>query len=220
MSFMLKAHWVVWTVLVLTVLAGATIDELSSANSIAIKLNPKTKIDVTVFRPLPHVLRLSLDFKRSGWADKRPELGEYRTSAGSRGYLEFSNPGGVVKLLASNGQDKVVYEALPVTGANQNTMTREMVPFVDDGNPKRYKWPPSKALEIPTGFSKISISVLEVAPRLVDEQATLIVIPPVGFKATAYGFLWWFIFWPLYAFILTGYGAVLIWQTKMAPKLK
>ena len=220
MSRRLKIHWALWSILVVLVAAGVLADDLSSAKLVTFELRPKASIDVSVFRPLPDVLRLSLRFN-STEGQKRPELGDYaRTGRDWResGFLEFPKPGAPIKLLVRGEGKEIVYEALPASAYGAATIRRDLVPFVDDGNPNRFQWPPNLALRpsLPSGYSTFNISVFEVEPQLVNEQAILIIGSPITFKTVApgYGFLWWFMFWPLYALILVGYGVVLIWQTK------
>jgi len=211
MTRMLKIHWAFWTTLVVVVATGVLADVLSSAKLVTIELRPKAAIDVSVFRPLPDALRLSLSFNRTE-GQKRPELGDYATTENS-GFLEFKNPGAAIKLLVRGEDREVIYEALPAS-AYGTTIGRDLIPFMDDGNPNRFQWPPNLAVRpiLPSGYSTFNISVLEVGHQLVDEQVTLIIGSPITFESTApgYGFLWWFIFWPLYVLLLVVYGAALL----------
>ena len=220
MTIGLRSQWILWVVLVATVLAGVIADDLSSAKLVTLELRPNTSVVVDVFRPLPHALNLSLIFNRANWEDKRPELGDSQTKGGAwqeTGYLEFPRPGVPIKLLIQGEDNEAIYEALPAGSYNANTKGRDLEPFVDDGNPNRIPWPPIHSLKpvLPSGYSTIKISVLEVGAELLGEQATLIVESPVSFKSTApgYGFLWWFMFWPLYALLLIIYGAILFWMS-------
>ena len=202
--------------MVAVVLGGVTVVELSSAKLVTLQLHLGKSVVLNVFRPIPHTLDLTSRFNRENWKDKRPELGDFQTKGGTRqetATLEFTNPGAPIKLLVQCEENKAVYEALPAGSYNANSKWRDFVPFVDDGNPNRVPWPPngSSRLFLPAGYSTIQVSVLEVGPELVGEQATMIVEPPISFKSTApgYGFLWWFMFWPLYAVLLAFYAAIL-----------
>lgn len=219
MTFGLKIQWMLWVSLVVIVLTGVITVDLSSGREVSLELRPKTSVVVNQFRPLPHALNLHFRFNRAGWEDKRPELGDYQQVGdwNETGFLEFPRPGAPIKLLIRGKNSEAIYETLPAGSYNANTKGRDLVPFVDDGNPNRIPWPPNNSLRpvLPSGHSTIEISVLEVGSELVGEQATLIVDPPVSFKSTApsYGFLWWFMFWPLYTLFLIVYGAVLLWMS-------
>lgn len=224
LSRRLKIHWTLWIILVIFVAAGVFVDDLSSAKSVTLELRPKVSIDITVFRPLSHALNLSLRFNRTE-GQKRPELGDWRNV--ERGwresrFLEFPEPGTPVKLLVRGEGNEVVYEALPAGAYGATTIGRDLVPFVDDGNPNRLPWSPHLALRqsLPSGYSTFNFSVLEVGPQLLGERVTLIVGGPVSLKSVSpgYGFLSWFMFWPLYAMVLLGYGVVLVWQTRRHGK--
>lgn len=209
---MLKIHWVVWTILVIVVATGVLATALSSGKFVTIELQPKAAIDVSVFRPLPDKLRLLLRFN-SAEGQKRPELGDYATTA-NPGFLEFQNPGVAIRLLVRGEGKEFIYEALPASAYGGTTIDRDLVPFFDDGNPNRFQWPPNLALmpSVPSGYSTFNITVLEVGQPLVGEQVTLLIKSPIGLKSTApgYDFLWWFMFWPLYALFLVVYGVELL----------
>lgn len=217
MTQQLKLHWALWVVLVLIVASGVLAIHLSSGRRVSIDLSPNKTVDVSFFRLLPHALNLSLSFNRANWEDKRPELGDF-TSKGrpwqESGFLEFPQPGAPIRLLIRAKDKEVVYEALPAGGYNGTTKSRDLVPFVDDGDSGRFQWPPNNSLKpiLPSGNSTITISVLEVGPQLIGEKVNLFVDSPISFKTAApgYEFLWWFFFWPVYAFLLASYGLLLL----------
>lgn len=211
--------------MVVIVVTGGLLDYLSSTKHVTLELRPNSSTTVSVFRPFPDKLRLGLRFKQS-IKHKRPEHGEWRTNTDSEkiGFLEFANPGEPIKLLASREGKEVVYEALPSSSYGKFDASRNLYPFVEDGNPHRFPWPPNMALSqsIPSGISRFNISVLEVGPQLVGEQVTLSIRSPINFKfipaAAGYRFLWWFMFWPLYALILFVYLTIL--ARKSSPRIR
>lgn len=210
----LKIHWTLWITLVILVATSALIDDATSAKSITMVLRPKESVTVSVFRPLPHTLNLIFGFN---------QINERRASGQGdwqkTGFLEFSEAGVPIKLLARRDDQEVIYEAMPANSFayNAKMIGRDLVPFVEDGNPRRFNWPPNAALALPlsVGISTLNITVLEVGEQLLGEQVTLIIESPITFKTVAYGYgwLWWFMFWPVYALLLTVYGAILLWKT-------
>lgn len=220
MNFCLKIHWAILTTLVVIVVTGVILDSSSSPSAVTLELRPNASIAVSVFRPFPDKLRLGLRFKDS-MKQKRPELGKYQHNQDyeKKGYLEFAEPGEPIKLKVSREGKEVIYEAEP---ANSDT-DRDLYPFVADGNPHRFPYPPNIALsqKIPAGNSTFNISVLEVGPKLIGEKATLIFIQPNSGKNMSmdpgYRFLGWFILWPLYALLLFVYFTVLAW--KSSPRI-
>ncbi len=212
----LRTHWIVWSSLVIVVGTGAIISSLSSSPTItSIELVPNASVNVSVFRPLPDAIRLSMEFERHK-GQKRPELGEhtYRGDWRQTGFLDFPNPGAPIKLLVRGEGKEVVYEAMPA-GSYGTTIGRTLIPFVDDENTNRFQWPPDLTLRhnLPAGYSDFVITVQEVGSQLKGEKVDIIIEPPVTFKTVAprYGYIWWFIFWPLYALPLSVYGLVLLW---------
>jgi hypothetical protein len=106
-----------------------------------------------------------------------------------------------------------------MSGYNGTSMNRDLVPFFDDNDPKRFRWPPLWELstKLPSGRTVLNVSILEVGKSLVGERVTLIIESPINLKVRSenlgYRILWWFIFWPLYALLLSGYGIVLLSRT-------
>lgn len=208
------------------VITGVFLESSLSPSAVTLELRPNASVAVSVFRPFPDKLRLGLRFKRSSSYDRRPELGEWMTWGSDRlgGFLEFANPGEPIKLLVRGEEGKeVIYEALPASGYGQTDIYRDLYPFVDDGNPHRFPWPPNMALsqKIPAGNSTFNISVLQVGPKLIGEKVTLIFIQPNSGKNMSmdpgYRFLGWLIFWPLYVLLLFVYFTVLAW--KSSPRI-
>lgn len=225
MTRRLRTHWVVWGSLVIFLAAGTAAFLLSSSPTInAIELVPNASIDVSIFRPHPDVIRLSLEFERHS-GQERPELGKYTYRGDWResGFLEFVDPGLPIKLLVRREGKEAVYEAMPAD-SHGKTIGRELIPFVDDGKPNRFQWPPDLTLrhKLPLGYSHFTITVAEVGNQIKGEKAKIIVEPPVTFKTVAphYGYIWWFRFWPLYTLLLLIYGFVLLWHsTRHSPNI-
>lgn len=227
MSFKLKLHWIFWAVLIVVVFGGAIAVEWSSAKLVALTLRPGESVEVSVFRPVPHTINLTSRFNRENRNDIRPELGdshEIEKKWQETGFRQFRNPGSPIRLLVKCGKKEAVYEALPAEGYNANSRWRELVPFVDDGNPDRFPWPPRNSSRplLSSGHSTIRFTVLEVGGALLGEQAVLLIEAPVSFKSTApgYGFLWWFIFWPWYGSLLAIYAVVLLWVSLQSKRTR
>ena len=187
MTFWLKMHWAIWATLGIVVVIGGLSNYLSDTKYVTLELRPRASVDITVFRPFPDKLRLWLGFKRLSSYARRPELGTYQHNRDyeTKGYLEFAEPGESIKLLVRGEAGKeVIYEALPYSGYTQTEVLRDLYPFVEDGNPNRFPWPPNLALSqsIPSGNTTFNISVLDVGPQLVGEKVTLIIESPINLK--------------------------------------
>jgi hypothetical protein len=216
----------VWGSLVFIVAASTAVYFLSSSPTIAsITLVPNESIDLSVFRPLAHGMNLSLGFEKHR-EQKRPELGDqaHRGDWRKNGFVEVVDPGLPVKLLVRGKGKNVIYEAMPANWQGGTTAWRILLPYVDDGNPNRFPWPPDLTLrhELPPGYSHFIITVQEVGDQLIGEKTRIMIEPPVSFKSHApgYGYIWWFEFWWLYAAVLLIYGFVLLWCSFCRGKLK
>jgi hypothetical protein len=112
----------------------------------------------------------------------------------------------------------VDFEAEPAGGHSLNTVYRDLVPRAsDDGNPRRFPWPPDNAARprLPAGTSTLTLNVVQVGRLLSGEKVTAILIPPVTdeFASPNYVFLWWFsLLWPVMGAILACYAAYVVWQ--------
>jgi hypothetical protein len=217
MTRKLKIYWSIWGILSILVITGTIIYQLSSlVVSIPLVLNPNNTIDVSLFRILPDTLILELEFTRKSWDEKRPELGEYRAGDSWRqtGFLDFAEPGELVKLLIRGIDKEVVYKAMPAGGRGETSVSRDLDPFPDDGNPNHFEWPINDKLRYPlkVGSTKLLISVIEVGKKIAGEQVLLVIRPPITFKVIRrnYYFLWWFVFWPFYILLLAYLGRVLL----------
>jgi hypothetical protein len=89
------------------------------------------------------------------------------------------------------------------------------VPYIDDGDPQRFRWPPSY-VKLPSGTSHIEVSVVDVGKTISGEQVVFSIKPPLTFKTVMPGYqvLWWFGLWPVYLAVLAIIAGVLFWQGK------
>jgi hypothetical protein len=218
MTRKLKLHWIFWLVLTLAVATGTTAFHLSrTAVKVELPLLPNASADVSMFHLLPASLSLTLDFERKD-QDLRP-LGNYKERGDGfdkSGVLDFAEPGAVVKIQVSIGESgsNHVFEALPAGSFGRDDIGREMVPYIDDGDPHRFQWPPAPRPILPMGASNLRITVLEVGEPLLGQRVTLFVLPPVSFESAmpGYSVLWWFYLWPVFAFALLVYASALLWM--------
>jgi hypothetical protein len=223
MTRSLKIHIVLWCILSIITAIGALAFDLSSSPTYAsLVLRPGESTEVHLFRIFPEMIRAELGFYRSG--TKHPELGEHMNLGGQkrRDILDFPNPGEPVKLLFRLGDHQRVFEAMPAGSFGYHRIGRSLVPFVDDGNPNHFPWPPNPDLflEFSTGNSKLIVTVLEVGNSITDEQVDVMIRPPITWKHISpnYGFLSWFFFWPVYVLILVIYGATLYFYYRRQSK--
>lgn len=205
----LKIHWLLLGVASVVVAAGSITAHISSSPVIAtLTLSPGELVTLPVRRLLPDVVRLSLSFERPEGA-RRPELGSFSAKKDADGALVFPNPGEPVIVRVAVVSGEADFEALPLGSYSDTQMNRGLVVRKLDGDPRRFRWPPDNAARpiLPAGASTVTLHVLEVGPALTGERVTVILKPPLSFKAAApgYAFLWWFHFWPLYAVLLCGY---------------
>ena len=219
MTRRLKIHWAIWTALTVFVFVHVILFNLSDSTHLSIRLSPNGTVELPIFRPYPHPLSLYLYFERME-GQERPELGtsDGGTDWQKTGFLDLRNPGEPIRLRVQGGDREVIYEVLPAGSNSARRIGRDLVPFVDDGNPNRIPWPPNLALRptVLSGHSVLTFSVIEVGERLAGEQATLIVESPIAFKfmpSPGYSLLWWFMLWPGFAFLLAVYWAVLLWKS-------
>lgn len=225
MSSPLKWAWSVLAILCTLLILGTTALHIASRTVRArIDLKPGAQVSIPVFRFVPDSPRLSMEFDvpaqaspSTGFARRRPELGEWKPSQREE-TLYFANPGEAVKLRVADRTRPQIYEALPAGGWSRDRIHRSLTPFLDDGDPTRFRWPPRlPSRSIPAGRSTLDISVLEVGDAIQGERVTVVVEPPLTFKRGTGGpmdWLWYFYFWPFYAVILGIAGVVLAYITR------
>lgn len=216
LSSTLSFHWGVFGVLLIFCIMGAIAYELSSHPVIVpLHLLPNETVKVSVFRVLPATLEIQLRFTRPSGEAKGMGSGGTRYSFG--GGLCHLSPGEPITVLAESDGQRATYEALPNGIVGGTLFIRDLTPYSDRENLRNCTWPPNNSLRplIRSGFSTVSITVTDVGRELIGEQATMVIVPPVGFKSTAqdYGLIWFFMFWPVYAFLLLIYMLVLWFMT-------
>lgn len=218
-------HWAIWFCLSFIHLLG-----FLSVNGTTqpLRLNKDNSVEISVVRPLPDPLHLQAVFEKPSGV-KRPELGEQGHTEVDGGF-RFDNPGEPIKLLVSVDGTTTVFEMFPggnlVFEDNNDKARRDFRPFLDDGDPAVFPWPPINHLRplLPAGFSKVKITVLETGPITAGELITLYVEPPVSQKTVhtqAYLWLGWLmLLWPINLVLLFTYGAFCLrktWQKSRKP---
>jgi len=218
-------HWVIWFSLAFIHLLGF----LSLNGTMApLRLNKGNLVEISVVRPLPDLLHLQVVFEKPRGV-KRPELGGQRHTKVDGGF-RFDNPGEPIKLQVNSNGTISVFEMFP--GGNlafeekNDNARRDFRPFLDDGDPAAFPWPPANTLRplLPMGFSKLTITVLETGPITTGELITLYIEPPVNPKTVhthAYLWLGWLmLLWPINLILLFAYGALCLkktWQSQRKP---
>ena len=219
----LKACIFIWCVLCFFVFSATIAFKISTApKEIDIDLIPNSSLIFSVFRVLPHYLKIDIELLIEKPIDNK-QLGSYKTIGNwhDTSYLEFPNPGEPLMFNILINGSNIIYEALPAHYAGDRFF-RQLVPFVDDGKPQIFPWPPSKSLShlLQSGFNEIEVSVIEVDNKKGEDKAKVIVQPPIMLKSTSvnYKLLSYFYFWPLYVVLLLISGAALVIAYKNAIK--
>jgi len=202
------------------VTTGALIHYTVKPIVIPIKLEETASVRIPIFRPVPDSLRISLKFENIDTKD-RSALGRWSNDKGDwreTGYINFLEPGESILLQVIDDVNTTIYEAEPAGGVESSeTVWRDFVPYVNDGRPNIFVWPPKneQRTKLHTGKTNLNISVLQVGANLRGETASLIIDSPISFKSVAqnYELIWWIIFWPIYAFGLSFYGLILAIKT-------
>lgn len=184
----------------------------STPNNAKVRLKAGETGSLLVVRLNSQPADLSLFFDRV-FGQERPELGHLDSELlVKNGSIELRQPGVLVKLQIEIGNAHAIYEALPGRGADWNYWRRQLVPFVDDGEPRRVPWPPSATTKpvINPGVNVISVTVVEVGAQLENEVVTFSLAPPIQRSRAqpGYEFLLWFIYWPIYGPLLVIYAWV------------
>lgn len=214
------AHWLTLGTSILILIAGAVAARISSSPSVgSVRLSPGESVSLSAFRFRPDTTRVALQFDRKP-GELRAELGNHSSKRGTN-YIEFESPGEPIRLHVRGPTTAADFEAMPAGSFSANNIDRELIVAQSDSNPRRFLWPPDNSLrpKLPTGSSKITITVLEVGAALSGERVGVVLEPPLSFKTAmpGYGFLWWFLFWPVFAALLAAYAGVLIWQSVKSP---
>jgi len=211
--------WLAWASLAGLTAACTWANKISSqATGAEMDLRRGAELTLPAFRLFPATFSFSLIFNTTP-NEPRPELGDWQKSRENTDpkTLVFNNPGESVLIEVTVVETGVsqVFEALPTGGvASSTSRSRGFVPYVDDGNPKSFAWPPRKEdyLKLANRDNTLRFKVIEVGPTLEIQSAQLFVDSPLSFKSSrdGYGWLWWFYFWPVYAFVLGAIAILLI----------
>lgn len=216
----LALHWLV----LITLLAIQLIGIASSiGTTIPLRLTKGESVEVLVFRLYPAPLHFRLEFnKQKGMI--RPELGEMKRTYPNNGNMRFDNPGETIKILAASELGRQVHEMFPggylSNEKGDSTAKRIFEPFVEDGDPAAYPWPPANHLRpiLPAGFSKVKFSVVQAGSITANEEVALYIAPPLESKnvhTLNYMWLGWAtLFWPWTLFGLLMYGWYLLKKAK------
>ena len=221
METKLKAYIFIWCVLCFCVFFGTLAFKMSSVpKEIDIDLNSNSSLRFSVFRVLPDYLEIDIEFLIEKTINNK-QLGSYKTIGNwhETSYLEFPNPGEPIKLNILVNGSNIIYEALPAHQEGERFF-RQIVPFVNDGKPQIFPWPPSKNHRhlLQSGFNEIEVSVIEKDNKTGEDKTKLIVQPPITLKSTSFNYrlLSYFYFWPLYVVLLLISGAALVIAYKNA----
>lgn len=211
----LALHWLI----LLTLLAIQLLGVASSiGTTIPLHLTNGASVEASVFRLYPAPLHFQLEFNKPK-GTLRPELGGKHTDPNG-GSIRFDNPGETIKILAASEQSRQLHEMLPggsLTRENRDsTAIRSFEPFVEDGDPAAYPWPPANHLRpvLPAGFSTVKFSVVQAGSITENEQVKIHIDPPLGTKTvhtSDYMWLSWatlFLPWNLFALVMYGWYLV------------
>lgn len=220
MSNLHKLALIIWIFLSLIVGMGIIAFEISTKTQfVSLPLQINHTVETRIFRLFKSNIYLSLRFKNvkdSNWHGSN-KLKDGPSAFFKNGILNHPEPGEPIKIKVEiDGLDEIIYETLPGDSPYQGTVRRTLYPFVDDGNPALFPWPP-KQVALPSGFSHLKISVIEVGEHLLGEDVTLVIDPPLSFKTSSvnYSWLWWFFAWPIFVVILLIYLMILIWRIRV-----
>ncbi|GAA5082289.1 hypothetical protein GCM10025759_33620 [Lysobacter panacisoli] len=216
MTRWMRISWAILAVLAAVVAFGAIAQHIASRSVEApLRLTPGASATLLLDRPVRDRVRLSLDFARPTRAAQRPELGDF-SARKTNNELRFANPGERILLRVEEPGGTSVYEVLPAGGYSRDSISRNAVRFIDDGDDHRFAWPPVLSpRSIPVGRSTLKVTVIETGSAIAGENVILQAEPPLGFKRVAEGYDWlvWFWLWPVYAVVLGIAGLVLLRKT-------
>lgn len=215
-----KDLWIFLNFFTLFILLFTAMYFISSyTKEVELTLNKGEEISVKLFRLSPHNISLSMRFSRNSELEKKA-LGNWRTIGDWKktGALEFLNPGEPIKVLLSNKQQNIVYEAMPKSATGRNFTIRDFMPYIDDGNPNTFPWGTNKTerFGINSGFNEFKIKILNIGKSLDGKKVALNISPALGFKTVVatplYSFLWFFHFWPIYWLFLSIFYLILLFR--------
>jgi len=210
----LKMHWLLCGCAGVGLLVGAAVARVSSSAVLApLTLTVGDSTTLSVFRVFGDDVRVSLQFDRKD-GSLRPELGQFPAIRGLNS-LEFKSPGETVVLRVQGPMATTDYEALPAGTYGAHHVGRDLVVAEADGDRLRFPWLRDSIArpKLSAGLSRVTLSVVEVGSALSGEKVTAVIGPPLSFKSAmpGYGFLWWFLLWPVFAVPLIAYAGYLFW---------
>ncbi len=220
----LRAQWLLFGVATLVLLLGGALAQISSAPlSREITLSPGETLSFRAFRVFPDAVSISLRFNREPWAP-RPELGSYASRFGPD-YIEFESPGERLSLRISGASASATLVALPASSSSADDVNRHLISAQAQQRPNRFQRPTAglDVVTLPAGASMLTVTVLEVGPKLLGERVRVVLLPPLEFKfrrSDWYGALWWFLFWPVLVAPLLMYAAALTWWSARIRRLR
>lgn len=213
MTYKFHFRWLVLYLAIATVAVGTLgMWYFASYSTSHLQLAPGAKITFTAFRLTPQSATMSMYFHRR-FGELRNELGKFPSHSTEKDNWSFPEPGESVRLLIEGGGVRTVYEALPAQPADMHHWRRQIVPFVDDGDPKKVPWPPDeKSMPIlGWGFTTFSVTVLEVGAPIANERVSVSLHSAIAnrHEGSLYDVLLVFRFWHIFALILGGWALLL-----------
>lgn len=204
LSTALKVNWLIWILLTLLVIYGTIGLNRFFTPSIAVTLIKGNTYEVTLNRPTDDKLSMTLGHQRI-----KRDNEKYGKASFDNGKMDYDDPL-PIKIVASNGQEEQIYQALDVYGLGAGRLWRGLKP-VKQKNGQIYV---TDELPIYKGDTKVTLSVADVSPELEGEEVEIGFKNPVSFKVWPSSnykkFWWWFLFSFYYTVILFVYFLILV----------
>lgn len=210
--------WVVWAMLAGLTAAGTVTNKIASeATSAELQLRHGEELTLPIYRLFPATFSFALIFATKP-NEPHLELGNWdQPKKTAPSVLVFNNPGEPILIqvtVVATGESQV-FEALPAGGTETSTTkARDFVPYIADGDTKRFSWPPAETsyLKLGKDANTLRFKVVEVGQPIENKTAQLFIDPALSFKSSraGYSWLWWFYFWPAYALLLAIAAALLV----------
>jgi hypothetical protein len=169
---------------------GILVAVSSIGTTTPLRLRQGESIEVSVFRLYPDPVQFNLQFKKPRGI-LRAELGNWHKHDLIGRNIVFDSFGENIKLTVQTDHGEGLYEMRPgdIHGRtdsekNNSIAIREFNPFVEDNNPASF--PNYSIIDlcpvIPSGFSKVKITVTNVGPVTENEDVQLYISPPLEVK--------------------------------------
>ncbi len=218
----LVGNWGVWALLCAALVAGWPAFKIASRTAtVSLLLEPGATVVVDTLRLRPGNVQLALRFARAPGEDTLATLGtwSHREQAGQ---LLFDHPGEPVVLRIEHADRQARYAAFPASSSSADEVERNLWVQAPDAPDGGYRWPPLPSpVTLPQGRSHLTATVLEVGPSLRGQRPTLVLHPPMGFKASERGYdlLWLYFLWPVLVAPLLVYALVLcVWTWRQRQR--